>query len=899
LTGIGAPAISPPARPVPRARRDVQRLLPLLLALLVAAPAVAQDGGDDVEGLEGDDWDEQDAEPTPDEGADLEGDDLEGDDWDAQEEDGEPYEPASDPAEAVSAVEASTLCDGRRIRRIRVDGNRRVSDDDVLATIRLRAGQVCRSRLVTRDARALWDAGFFDDIRIEAVERGERIDLSFDLRERPAIGRIVFEGNDEIEDSDLTEEIDLEEGGIFRVRALQRQLAAIRDKYADEGFFLARVDYRLDRMDNNQVRVVFTVDEGERVTVRRVRFVGNRHISSDDLSGIMQTRATGFFSFIANDDRFDRQAFEEDTTRLAAYYFDQGYLTMRVGTPRIELTADRAHIDVTVPLEEGPRFRIGRLTVRELDSNNEEVEPLGGRRGLRERLPLEPGDWFNRTQIAQGLIGITRRYRDEGYAQVQVEPETDLDMERRVVNVAIVIRRGPPILVERIQIRGNTKTRDSVIRREIQLIEGELYSQTQAEESQRRIQALGYFERVEIAEEEGSQPDRIVITVEVGERATGTFQVGAGFSSIESFILTGQVQQDNLFGNGQSLSLQLQISGIRQFGQLRFTEPWLFGTEWLASLEAFRTVRQFSFFTRESTGGGLTLGHPIFDNRFRVFVNYRADFVDIGAATGGLFGAQSLAQQGLQLFNQAPFENLFRDGLTSSIRLTLTWDGRDNRLFPTDGFFASWSTEFADQVIGSDNTFVRHNLDVRGYIPLFAGVVFRARGVGGLITSRIDEGVPLYERFFLGGIFNLRGFPLNSLGPRVGIPPQLDPNALVSDRGLAIGGNAQFFYNLEIEFPILQEVGIRGVVFTDGGNAWNLNGSFCSTPAILGGSSATDPCNGVQGFDPFDIRTSWGFGLRWVSPLGPLRFEWGIPFQRNEALNENAVDFQFTIGNFF
>lgn len=879
LTDLRAAAIPGPTVTV---RATVSAVLVALLAS--AAPALAQDeeapeGEATAGGEAGEETAEEPAEPTEGEPAP---------------EEEELYEPEEDAEAAVNVPQ--TLCHQRRIRRVRVRGNRRVSDEDVLAVLRLRAGTTCTDTAVARDAQALWDQGYYDDIVIEAEPAGaERIDLIVRVTERPAIAEIVFEGNASIQASDLEEVVQLTEGGILSVPTVRQQVTRIRDKYAEEGFFLARVNYRLRRQENNQVDVVFRIDEGQRVNVRSVRFSGNRHIPDSQLGGIMRTRQTGFFSFLSNDDRFNREYFEEDVTRLQAYYYDQGYLAMRVGSPVIALTPDRRYIDITIPIQEGPRFRIGRLAVREVDDEGQNVEPLGGRRALRELVQANPGDWFNRTRIAQSLLGITRRYRDEGYAFVDISPETDLDMERRIVNVAVVIRRGPPVRIERINIHGNTKTRDSVIRREITLVEGDLYSQTRAEESRARITALGYFERVELSEEEGSAPDRIVLNVEIAEKATGTFQIGAGFSSIESFILTGQVQQQNLFGNGQSLSLQLQLSGIRQLVQLQFIEPYFFGSEWTVGVDLFKTVRQLSFFTRDSTGASLTAGHPLGDYRLRFYAQYRADYVDIGSATSGLFGNVPTSSQVQLLLPKLPLNNLFREGLTSSIQLTLTWDGRNNRLFPTEGFYASWSTEIADEYIGSANTFMRHNLDARVYYPIFPDVIFRARGVWGLINSRFADGVPIYERFFLGGIFNVRGFPLNQLGPRLGIPENLDPNAVPRQGGIPIGGNMQFFYNVEIEFPIVQEVGIRGVVFTDGGNAWNLDSALCNAAPAQGGLSANDPCT----FNPFDIRTSWGFGIRWVSPLGPLRFEWGIPFSRNADLFEQEVDFQFTIGNFF
>lgn len=845
----------------------------LALVIPVAAQVADEDaedeeaaGGEDEEGLDED-------EPSPEEG----------------EEDEEEYEPVEDAEVGVGVPR--TLCHGRRIRRVRVLGNRRVGDEDVLASVRSRAGNVCTDDRVAEDAQALWDLGFFDDIRVEAEAVGDRVDLIIRLRERPSIASVRYEGNSSVGNSDIDEVVELRAGSILSMRDVQRQVTRIRDLYAEKGYFLARIEPRLIRQPNNEVEVVFQIQEGDEVVVRRIRFVGNRHISGGDLRGIMQTGETGFFSFLTNNDNYQDEKFDEDVTRLQAIYYDRGYLTMRVGTPRIELTPDRRFIDITIPLVEGPRFRIGRLRVVEQDDDGNEVEPLGGRRTVRELVAADPGDWFSRTALGQSLLAVTRHYRDAGYAHVDVQPETDLDLERNTVDLSIVVRRGPLTYIERINVRGNTKTRDSVIRREFRIAEGALYSQTQLETSRAFVQALGYFERVELSESEGSAPDRIVVNVEVAERPTGTFNVGAGFSSIEAFIFTAQVQQQNLFGNGQSLNLQLQLSGLRQLVQLQFVEPYFFETNWTFAIELFKTVRQFSSFTRDSTGGSLSFGHPIFDRRLSLFAQYRADYVQIGPRTGG-FGAG----QGLFQLNLLPIDNNFQNGLQSSLRLTITWDSRDNRIYPNNGIYASWSTEVADEVLGSAASWVRHRAFFRWYWELFSGVVLKMNTEWGLIASRQAPGPPVFERFYLGGIFNVRGFPLNSLGPRVGIPRSFTPpdGGIVPQFGEQVGGNMQFYYNLELEFPIIQQVGIRGVIFTDGGNTWNLDQYICEIAEISDYASSSDACR----VDLLDIRTSWGFGIRWISPLGPLRFEWGIPFMRIPG-REQEIDFQFTIGNFF
>lgn len=788
-----------------------------------------------------------------------------------------------------------TICQGRMIGRIRVEGTERVAAEDVLGSMRLRRGLPCTDAEVTRDARAIWDLGYFDDLAVEAELSGTTLDLVMRVHERPAIGRIRYVGNDAIADSDLDEKVTLREGAILSVPDVRENVTKIRDLYAEKGYFLARVEFRMRVLPSNEVEVIFDIHEGAQVTVRNIRFVGNSTISDAEISAVMQTSETGFFSFMSSSNTFRKEFFEEDVNRLQALYYDRGFLSVQVGTPRVELTPDRQHIDITVPIDEGPRFHVGRVSIVEVDVDNGEVEPLGGRRHLREQISVQPGDWFSRTTIAHDLLAVTRTYRDQGYAKVEIQPQTDLDMARRTVGVVIQIQRGPRVRVERIEIHGNAKTRDLVIRREIVIIEGDLYNQTLVEESKARIQALGFFESVEVSEEEGSAPNSLVLNFEVAEKATGTFQVGAGFSSIESFIFTAQVQQNNLFGLGQSLTLQLQLSGIRQLIQVRVVEPYLWGTEWSAAVEAFRTTRQYDSFNRDSTGGSLTLGHTVFTDYLRLFAQYTAEYVAISERTGGGLGTASTqsVSAGLRL----PIANLFRSGLTSSLRLSLSWDSRDNRLFPTRGIYASLSSELADSVLGSQNTFLRHRLFFRWYYPLFGGVVLKMNTEAGLITSREPAGVPVFERFFLGGITDVRGFPLRSLGPRTGLPLSIDPNAAGTTYGEPFGGNLQFFYNLEVEFPILESVGVRGVLFTDAGNAWNLEKNLCQAPAATYVDSAADPC----GFDPLGLRFSAGFGVRWFSPLGPLRFEWGMPFSPRVPYEAGSFPgrFEFTIGNFF
>ena len=803
---------------------------------------------------------------------------------------GAPDEEAAAPPAGI--LVPRTVCHGRELRRVEVEGVRRVAPEDVRAVMGLRRGVPCSDDEVAEAARRLWDQGFFDDIVVLARPVGRRrVDLLVRLRERPAVGKIVFEGNDALSDEDLDEEVRLRLGRILSLGDVREDVERIRKAYVEEGYFLAKVDYEVRpyRPARGEVAVVFRIEEGEEVVVRRVRFVGNHHVSGDELRSVMATGETGALSFLTSRDKFDRKNFEDDLVRLQAFYYDKGYLAIRVRRPLVELSPDRRYVDVTIPVEEGPRFRISSLRVREVGEDGQEIEPLGGAEALRKLVPAKAGDWFSRTQVLLGIQAITRHYRDAGYARAEIVPETHIDEAKREVAVAVTIRRGPLVRIERIEIAGNEQTRDEVIRRELVILEGELYSQTKVELSRARVEALGYFEKVEVSEEDGSGPDTMVLHFEVIEKSTGTFQLGAGLSSIEQFLLTAQIQHDNLFGNGQALALQLQLSAIRQLAILRFREPYLYGSRWSLSVEGFKTIRQYLDFQRDSTGGGFTLGHPLGDDRLRLFGQYRLEYVDIAARTGGFFGAGG---SGLTSLPSISLFNLFRDGITSSVRLALTWDSRNNRLFPSKGIYASLSTEVADSVIGSQNIFVRNEAFFRFFHRIWGPFVLRLNVEGGLITSRDSEGVPVFERYFLGGIYTVRGFDLNGLGPRAGLPSGTDPNGVVRAEGVPIGGNLQLYYNLEVEFPIIEAVGIRGVVFTDGGNAWNLEDTLCQAPLPELVDPAADPC----GVHP-NLRFSWGFGLRWFSPMGPLRFEWGIPFARRSY--ERDILFEFTIGNFF
>lgn len=779
---------------------------------------------------------------------------------------------------------------GLLIANIEVAGNRRVSAEDVLSYLRERRGQAFNPDTLAQDVRELWNSGFFDDIEVDLERTDTAVILRFVVRERPAIVEVEFVGNAELDSEDLTEAIEVKTNTILSHPAIGRSIQKIRDMYAENGYFLAEVESEVVPLKNNEVRVRFTVKEHGQVSVRRVTFIGNESISDEELRATMFTGNPGIMAF-GSGGPFRQDAFERDIAVISALYYDRGYLSVSIATPRVMLTPDRAGIEVTITIDEGPRFKIRQLKVYEEGPDGRELEPLGGRRKLRYMIRAENGDFFNRAQLLEDLQAIRTLYRDHGYANVEANPQTRLDAERNEVDVFVPIVRGPLVYFDRIEVRGNSKTRDKVVRREMEIAEGELFNETKLEDSRRRITALGYFERVDISTEEGSAPDRMNVFVEVTERPTGTFQIGAGFSSIENFIATAQVQQANLFGNGQSLSLQAQLSSVRQLINLRFFEPYFLDSRFDASVDLYDQLRIFTDFSQGSRGGALTLGYPLIEPELTVSLTYTGEVNTVSTQTQSTFFGTASS---VSVFRRLPLANLFNDGVTSSFRPTIAYDTRDNRLFPTSGLYLRASTELASEAFGSENQFLRHRVMGRFYYPLGNGIVLKLNSEFGHVTSPDEEGVPIFARFFLGGILDVRGFRFRSIGPRVRLNSQTDPNSLPINNGANIGGNVMYFQNLELEFPIVEKAGVRGVFFTDAGNAWNLETNYCK--ATFSEFAETDPC-----FDGLDdllrMRTSWGFGIRWFSPMGPLRFEWGYPFKRLPY--ENAYEFEFTIGNFF
>jgi outer membrane protein insertion porin family len=703
--------------------------------------------------------------------------------------------------------------------------------------------------------------------------------------ERPTVHEAKITGNKQLSKDDLKDTVEVKPLSYFDPAAVAKDVRAIQKKYVEKGYFLAEITSKVVDVADNQVDVLYEVNEHAKVEVKEISFVGNDQVPKDDIAPYLQTKEGGLLALVGmGGGALKEDALKADLEAVQAVYLEKGYVEAKVGKPSVQLSPDRRQLFITIPVHEGLQYDLGTIAFA--------GTLLGQDARLKDQLTLRPGDRFVRSRVWENIQSAQDVYKDMGYAYANVSLEPTTHPDTRRVDLVLRVQPGNLVHYRRIEMAGNTRTRDKVLRRELRIYEGELYSGTGMKRSKARITALGFFETVELTPRRVIDPatgkardDVLDVVVEVKERPTGSFQLGAGYSSYENFVLNGQISQNNFFGWGQTLSLQAQWSSIRQLGQISFIEPYFLDTQWSFAFDLYAQEQQYQTFTRRAVGGSMTWGYEL---------SGLSGWFDLARHLEDVRLSATYTHEQLNVTSAAtaiPTAETNGSGTTSSIRLTLTADKRDNRLFPTRGFYGSFSFETAppalapSEVFGKEvNLFNRYALDVRAFHPIWKGIIFRGRLGAGLIRSlSADRRVPVSERYFLGGMQTIRGYAYDSLAPQVQRPCTW---GVAQTCETAEGGLQQVFFNLETEFPLAEKAGVRGVVFFDAGNSFTA-GTW-HDPNV-----------------PWSLYRAWGFGFRWQSPLGPLRFEWGFPLDRRKNPNPGGgfidapVDFQFTVGNFF
>ncbi|MGQ0506904.1 MAG: outer membrane protein assembly factor BamA [Myxococcaceae bacterium] len=688
--------------------------------------------------------------------------------------------------------------------------------------------------------RKLWALGIFSDVSIEL--RGERVEIH--VKELPTIHGTLVQG----ECGDLTKKTKLPARGLrAQPVVLARTREALRDACRKDGYALAEVSGEIVRIDDFQVDAVFTLQPQARVRIERVHFPGARAIPARELAAVVATRPHTVVSFLTGDGIFQTEQLEQDAHRLRAFYWDRGHLDVEVSPAVTLFNDDRTGASVRFPIQEGPVYQFGKVSVG------------GHGAGLSPKLVSQPGVIFRRSDLATDISSLVALFQDRGHPFADVTPLTDVHADTRTVDVRFVVHEGPVATVERIDISGNTRTREEVIRRELRIAEGDRFSSEGVRKSRERILATGFFESVELLSSKGASDSEVVLTVQIREKKSGYFNVGAGVSAAGVFGML-QVSETNLLGRGQSLSFTGQL-GLGQTGARgSWVDPHFLRSDLILGVDAFHDTTLWNTFDRHSTGASVSGGYHFTD--------------ELSGGVSYTFNALRSEMRGAGFWADA-----FEQGTTASLRTQMTYDSRDNRLHPRSGMMHQAFVELASPALGGTHSFVRYGGFARFYAPLPLGITLRTQASFGVIQSlSSSSSVPLSERYFLGGLSSVRGYLPFSLTPAHSVATTGSPDS--SLKSVGFGGDKQLQLNLELEFPIAPQIGLRGVVFYDAGNVYAPGmSSFSSSPLPMG------------------LYHSVGAGLRWDSPLGPLRLEIGVPL--TPRVRDERYRIEFGIGTSF
>lgn len=736
-----------------------------------------------------------------------------------------------------AAQEASLKILGKeKITRIEVKGNRRIDKDAILGVMQTREGDIIVPARLREDLKAIFKMGYFTDVKLDISDTPEGRILSVIVQEKPAIRRIIIQGNRKIKEKKILEAMDLKPFTVASETAILENISKIQKLYTEKGFYQARVDYSLEPVTDTEVNLVLKINEGGKAYVKEINFEGNRAFKDKQLRGVMETKEKSLISFITGSGKLNKDVLERDVEKIAAFYFNHGYVRAKVGEPRIDIR--KGNIYITIPVEEGPQFTVGQVDLQ--------GDLLEDKAKLRERLEIVKEKVYSREVVQKDLTTLSDLYADQGYANADITPLIKEDDEHKKVDIVFDIRQGKKVYFERIEIAGNVKTRDKVIRRELRVYEQELFSATKLKESIKNLRRLEYFEDVNFSTTPGTAPDRMNLKITVKERPTGTFGIGAGYSTQDRLVGMVEISQTNLFGRGQQLRLQGIIGAISNRFRLSFTEPYLFDRPLAFGIDAFNWEREFDEYTRKSFGGSLRLSHPLRWQYTRLYGSYRYEYVDLS----------DLRPNTSQVIREAATIHS-----TSALSMSLRRDSRDALFMPTKGSDNSMAVELAG--LGGDTAFVRLIAESGWYFPLWWGTVGVVHARGGYMSKLSWGKLPAYEKFYLGGIDTIRGFNFAEISPR-------DPRT--NER---IGGISFSQLNLEYRWPVpyLKKFGFMGTFFFDAGNVYGAN---YVAPVL---------------------RTSAGGGIRWYSPMGPLRIEWGYnlspkPYERKSV-------WEFTVGGSF
>lgn len=726
-----------------------------------------------------------------------------------------------------------------QIDSIKVEGNRRIEGDAIKVIMESQKGKSLDKETLDRDLRAIFKMGFFQDVSIETEQGPSGKIVIIKVIEKPSITEITFKGNQKIKEDDLMEELGIRKYSILNLTEVKNSINRLTEFYHKKYYYNIKIMEEIEELPNNEVALRYNINEGKKTYIYEIEFIGNEKYDDDDLEDLMETSEKGIFSIITESGKLDRKLLEFDVQKIVAFYSNNGYIKAKTGEPEISYNEDTG-IRITIEIIEGPQYNVGDVKIEgDLIISMEEL--LG-------RLTINKEEFFNREAIRNDMSMLTDLYSSEGYVYVDIAPLTRENEKDKIIDITYNISKKARVRIERINIKGNSRTRDKVIRRELPLFEGEYFNGSGLRDGTGNLYRLGFFENVEVQTNKGSQDDLMILDINVTERPTGSFSVGAGYDSWNGIVGSLQIQENNLFGRGQNLT------GSASFGErstefdVKFTEPWLFDKPLSGGIDLFNWTNDYDEYSKHSVGGGLRLGFPIRLDRFtRGSVNY-------AYADSDVYNVDADASESIKESEGTTISS----GITFGIRRSSI----DTPLYTTRGSINSLSFQYTGRILGGDVSYNKYIARSAWFLSIWKKTVIMIQGRLGYMEERSGGIVPVYDKFYLGGIRTVRGYDYRSISP-------IDP--LTGDK---IGGEKMWVYNLEYRFPLLQKQGVSGVIFYDAGNVFTAEEDFS-----------------------LDGRMSYGGGFRWMSPIGLIRLEYGRKIDPQPG--ESSGEWEFSMGGTF
>ena len=726
-----------------------------------------------------------------------------------------------------------------RIATIAPEGNKNIDSGAILRKIKSKPGDAYNQAALRNDLKEIYAMGYFNDVQIDVSDTDKGKVVVFRIIEKPVIKSVLYSGIDELKEDDVKAAANIKEHFILNPAKLSVAEEAIRQLYKTKGFYNSQVSAKISYPDEQGAVVEFVIDEGVKMYIKEISVEGNKTFSDGKLLDQIETSEKWFLSWLTEGGLLDMTKVQQDAGRIVAYYNDRGFLDAKIADPVI--TQDKEWLYVKFIVEEGTRYKVGTVDFA--------GELLAGKEPLVELVSVQDNEYLSKQAIRDDILKITDYYAEAGFAFANIRPNVVKAAIGDQMDVTYEIKKNNLVYVDRITIRGNSRTRDNVIRRELLIAEGGVFDSKAIRESTQALQRLSYFEEVNIIPEPSLDPDRMNVIVEVKEKSTGNFSIGAGFSSADNLILMGQISENNFLGRGDTLSFSANLSGSSSRYNLGYTNPHLNDSALSWGLDLFSTEREYDDYTKASVGGGIRIGYPVF-GKWKLYGNYSYTDTDL---TDVSENASYIIRESVDLH------------ITSAIKFSLVRDTRNNLYNASEGSRNVLSVKYAGGPLGGDAQFTKLEGSSGWYFGMPWKTVFHQEFSAGQVFENDPDKLPVYERFYLGGLNSVRGFEYAKISP------------IDEITGERIGGDKMWYTNSEVIFPLLATQGLNGVLFFDAGQVLNDEEEW---------GQAND-----------NIKTATGVGINWLSPMGPLRVVWG--YNLDPQPDEDTSVWDFSVGGTF